>query len=507
MSGRKTTYTRVDTAELARLRQAAGQAASLAESNRAMQRLGAATDALIRDQQNRLNSLNQTVANLNRALQNQAATHSQERAALRSALQHSIRDSNQLIQATAAEHRAQMETLERGFQQQMRQQRQDTARMIEENNRRVREEVQNATRAMDRRLGEVSGRMDDVEGDLAQQGRDLNILLTSNGALLELAREYAGAARVIQGEIAAGFRAEVLLPGRLAAVQSLVEQAEGEIADTEKMPTNAPVARLSARQAAQAARQLYEDMVRAEQAWQAAYQAARQAVNAAGAQCEASRLVKFPGENAEVDVDRWSNGDLTALRQRVDALQAQLDRPDGLTAAQLEQISQAGGQAAREAVESTQFAVVAYGASQDRADVAQDVADHMREALGLVIQSRGYQSGDQRGAHRLHLKNPVTGFEMVVTQYPETGEDGCVSNRLESDILDYGTNNEEEGDQVARQALESLSGPGLRQGQVETVSGYERRPSQRRELADQAAWQREPAAIPGPVHTGTRPAV
>lgn len=275
------------------------------------------------------------------------------------------------------------------------------------------------------------------------------------------------------------------------------------------MPTNAPIARQAARQAVEVALQLHEDIIRAEQEWQVRYQAARQAVSTAQAQAVACRQMKIPMEDAavEIDVDHWSNGDLTALRSRADALQTRLDNADTLTSEDLEGLREAGVQAAQEILESAQFAAVAVSASQDRADIAQNVAYHMRDALGLIVQSHGFQGNDQRGGHRIHLKNPRTGFEMVVTQYPESNGESILGNRLESDILEYGTNNEQEGDEIACQAMTSLAAAladladlGFCQGPVETVSGYENRPSQRREQANMEAWQREQASVPSPIH-------
>ena len=72
---------------------------------------------------------------------------------------------------------------------------------------------------------------------------------------------------------------------------------------------------------------------------------------------------------------------------------------------------------------------------------------------------------------------------------------------MESDILDYGTNNRQEGDRIAYEALQALAELDFCQEPVRTVQGYEDKPSERREQTDRARWDREPVTVPSPVHT------
>lgn len=503
MSGRKTTYTSIDVDELNALRRQASAAATLAQSNRAMQQLAERTDRFLQQQQNRVNELNRTIDNLNHTMEHRDAAASKERQQLREQLNTTIRNTNQALRDMSEQNQRNLESLDSQFRAELSRQRKDTVQMIEESNRQMNQNLENAVSSLESQIGTVSSRVDQIEHQVAESARQVGILFDSDAVLLDLAREYADTARALNNDTAQNFRTEILLPSRLAQAQAQLHAAEQDIRDAEgDMPTNAPIARQTARQAVEAALQLHEDMIRAEQEWQVRYQAARQAVSTAQAQAEACRQMKIPSEAAtvEIDVDHWSNGDLTALRSRTDAFQSRLDNAETLTLADLEGLREAGIQAAQEMLESAQFAAVAMSASQDRADIAQDVADHMRDALGLIVQSHGFQGNDQRGGHRIHLKNPLTGFEMVVTQYPESNGESILGNRLESDILDYGTNNEREGDDIACQALTALADLGFCQGPVETVSGYENRPSQRREQADMEAWQREQASVPTPTH-------
>lgn len=245
-----------------------------------------------------------------------------------------------------------------------------------------------------------------------------------------------------------------------------------------------------------------EDLVRAEQEWQLHYQQARQVLNVAEAKREASRKIRLADgqESVVVDVDYWTDGDLASLEKRIQALSGALDKSGDLKVPDLDGIRSAGMQIITELQEAVEFAVIAVHASADRCEIAEDVAAYLAEVLGLSVVSDGYQGGDQRGAHRVHLINRNTKFEMVVTQTPQPDENTVLGNHLETDILDYGTNDAEQGDKIAFEALKALGSLGLRQGGVETVEGFAGRPSDRRERKDMVSWKRAQVQAPRPVH-------
>lgn len=217
-------------------------------------------------------------------------------------------------------------------------------------------------------------------------------------------------------------------------------------------------------------------------------------LGAASAQLEASREIDLPDEtDISVDVDTWTAGDLTAIAERLDSLNGQLDNSDELTISDLDGVQSAGMQISREIDDTSMFAVEAFYASQDRADIAQDIANQLTE-MGLTIVDYSYQGNDQRAAHRLHLRNNVTEFEIVITQTPVIQPDGTIANRLESDIINYGSLNEERGDEIAREVLSSMGAIGLQQTDVSTVPGFENSPSDRTECVNIQQWRTEQAA-------------
>lgn len=500
MSGRKESYTTVTTSELRRLRQQASRAASLEQSVSAMNRLADRTQTYLNQQERRIDGLNRTITSLNHRLETQTAAMTKERQQVREEMRRIVQDTNTALRQMNEDHRHDMETLDNRFRQSLQEEHQETVRMLEASQQQMTDALNQAVTQLETSIGTVSHRVDAVENSLHD-------IVQSDAALLEFARGYLDTAADLNSDTAEHFRTELLLPGRLAEAQAAADHAREEIQTAEKYPTNASVARQSAREAAEAALRLHQDIVVAEQAWQASLAEASRAAAAAEAQCTACQTVNFPDTDVAVEVDRWSNGTLQTLQTRTQAITAQLNNPDSLTAEQLDDLHDAAAQITAEAVDAAAFAVIAFSASQDRADVAQDLFDELHDRLGLQCAFDCYEGNDQRAAHRVHLKNPETGFEMVITQTPQTTADGAICNRLETDILDYGTNNQTDGDAIAREALANLSQLGLSVGNISTVPGYEAAPSDRSNLTVLADWQAAVPTVPCPPAAQNRPTV
>ena len=372
----------------------------------------------------------------------------------------------------------------------------ESSRVIAEAMRRSEEALRGEMRGMGERidgeLNDLRSRMDAVEESVQSAGRN-------RGALLEMANEYLNTANLVAQHTRESFRVDLLCPGRLQPVLDRLESARRELLDAQKMPENAAVARREARQAFEEAVRLNREAAAAEQEWSLHYHAARETADAVSAQLEASATLRLAEDNAAVDVDRWTDGDLTALRARLDGIDGELAGAQTLTVEALDGLRAAGLQISREIDDASVFAAEAFYASQDRGEIAQDAADQLA-AFGLTLLGHSYQGGDQRGAHRMHLRNNGTRFELVITQTPELLEDGSITNRIESDILNYGSLNEERGDEIAREVLSSLAGLGFRQQPVRTAEGYEHAPSDRTECADLQRWRSMRGPVVKPDH-------
>ena len=484
MSGIKTTYTTVSTSELARIRAQAQRATTLEQANNVLNQLSSKNEAALNEYRNRITAMNNTINDLNARLAAQTNSSSAEVRDLRGQLSQVIKEGNDRLQELSRQNEARINAMNENFTNALaatsanlytaiEQTRNDIATTIEENNRRVETQFQN-----------VQARLNGIFSSLQNTAHN-------QATLLEQAREYYRVTQTLYDEIRT-YRVDLLCPGRLDGVARSMESATREMDDATRMPENAATARREAREAMESAYQLYQDVVRAEQEWQLRYESVRQTLNATNAHIEACREIELEEEQGyRVNVDAWTSGDWNNLLRRADTLEEQLSKhSQELSLDDLEGIQEASVQINHEADDTAEFALEAFYASQDRAEIAYDIAEQLNEH-GVSVIDYGYQGNDQRAAHRIHLRNNMTGFEIVVTQTPETDENGNLTNRLESDIINYGTRNAEEGDRIAREILSSLSGLGFEQTEVATTPGFENRASNRTEFANMNRWERE----------------
>lgn len=506
MSGRKITYTTITDDELRSLRNMAARATSLQDSNRFLNQLIARNETALAEYRSRINTMNSNIDGLNRRMAEQGEAATREAQTLRAHLQQSIRDSNARLQEMSRRNEERVHELHQNFVSELSrtksefsdaldQTREDFANAISTNNQRIEAAMRQNNQRLEGEMHELEGRMNSelqsVHERLDSIESAVQTTARNNEALLETAHEYERDTQMLLEDIQTNYRVELLCPGRLKPVLAARDSAEREIRDASNLAENSATARREARAAFEDAHRLYQDVVRAEHEWQLRFEATRQIMDATTGQLEESRTVELPDEpNAVVDVDCWTAGDLSAIEIRMEALEGQLKEPNDLALSDLDGIQSACLQISREIVDAANFAVVAFDTSQDRGEIAQDIADQLG-GMGFSIMGHGYQGNDQRAAHRLHLRNKRTGFEIVFTQTPVVQEDGSITNKSESDIIEYGSLNEEHGDEIARDILLSLSGLGLQQTEVCTVSGFENVASDRIEVADIERWRTE----------------
>jgi hypothetical protein len=141
--------------------------------------------------------------------------------------------------------------------------------------------------------------------------------------------------------------------------------------------------------------------------------------------------------------------------------------------------------------------------SQSRITMNANLGRQLKERAGLSLVSQSYQGGDQRAAHRMHLRNNVTGFEMIITQTPIVSADGTMAIDVDSHITCYGTNNASIAEQIAATALEIVTGERC-DGPIVTAPGYESRVSDQVSAADMPTWRTETQPnVPRPVRGGS----
>lgn len=488
MSGVKERYVSITESEWRRVCSQVARVTSLENNNRALSGLLEANGRALDEQTNRVNTLTNNIRFMNEKMDKQEQAANAQIQSLRVSLQSAVKDANSRIAALNAQHERELTGMKNDFTDKLGQLKDETTGMIKENNRRIEAamnannqriyEDMNTMRAqLSADISAVRGQVDNLEQQVARHAQDQE-------TLLEMAREYYVQAAVVIEEICNNYRVELLCPGRLQSLQHVQGNAMKEIEMAEKMPANASVARLEARNTMEQALQLYQEVVLAEQEWNLHYQAACQVLNATEAQLETSRELNLPDVEKPVDVAHWSNGDLSELERSLRALQDMVKTPSELTLDNLDSIRDAGMEVSDEIADVAAFAGAAFYASQDRADISQDVANAMKERLGLEIKDYNYEGTDQRGAYRLRLRNEQTGFEMVVSSRPQVQENGCVGNVVETDIISHGTLSTEQGGDAVKEALEALDDLGFGNSDVRTLPGYENCDSDRAERAN-----------------------
>ncbi len=479
MSGVKETTVRVPENELIRLTRLADEAVRLRKDNSCLQQACVKNAEVLAGYGNHIRTMHSNMESLNRRLAEQGASASKEAQALRTQIQQTVRDSNARIQEAYRKNEERILQMQQNFTQEL-------SNAISVNNRRIEDAMQRNTQMIEGEIHELEAR---VSSEMKGIHERLDTMASNHAALLHEAAEYGNNARALLEETNTKYRVELLCPGRVQSVLTQLKSAGKEIEDARKMPENSTTARREARAAFEEAFRLYQDVLKAEQEWQLRFEDTRQTVAAASIQLEANRELELPGElgdSVKVDVDFWTEGDLTAINSRIEALERQMDRPEGLSISDLDGIKAAGFQAGSEICDATKFALMAICASQHRFDNAQDIADRLSE-MGLVIIAQSYRGEDCRDSYRLHMINKMTMFEMVITHTP-VEENGKIDNKLESDILNYGTYDEDYGNAIARSVLSILSDQGLEQGEIRTI---QHSVSTREEVRDMERWREE----------------
>ena len=495
MSGVKTVT--MSTYERDRLMRQASQAQSLSVTNEALRRINNDLNRTVQDANSRITTLNGNINRVNSALAAQKKDADRQAEALRQQLQQAVRESNQRLSDQAQAHARQLADMQNGFQAAIDSTREEVASAMAANNRRIERVIADNNAAL-------QSQIDSVQSNVTQVAQVVEGVVNSNDSLLAMARQYQAMADELNRD-SRNYRCELLLPGELSGVLAAAEQAQSDITLSEKLPTNAPVARDNARIAYERAIEFHERIVRAEEAWNLANQAAAQAIVAARSQVEASREVEVTegGRTATTDVECWSNGGISALEQRVDGLESSLTGEN--TMEELQQIRAAAEQLVADTQETVVFAMGATICSQSRPDTAAALGRRIKEATGLSLVSYGYDGNDQRAAHRMVLRNPHTGMEIVVIQKPEVQRDGTIVNRLEHHVVDYGGNNMADTDATVLAVLQTLGGV------CQTVPGYENCPSDQVTAAQVQQQLQETAqtvaTVPGGTGSAPKPEV
>ena len=495
MSGRKTVT--IDSYDLDRLRRMASQATTLSQANAALNRINQNLTDSVNNANRRINTLNSQISNLSNNLSSAQASANKEVNALRRQLQAAVRDSNQRLTQLNQEHQQQLQTLETNFQTALDQTRTDVADAMSENNRRIEEAMNENNRIISDQINHANDRINAIDAHLNSISNTVTRAANDLNTLHQMAEEFAGMAQVLISD-SENYRCELLLPGQLGPVKDQLATALYQITLS---PAAAPAAQLAAYNAYLDALAFHERIIQAEQEWILRHQAAQQAVAQAQARIEASRQVVHEPTKVPIDVDYWTNGDLSNMASEANDLMRHLEEgADNDSVTDLDEICATGQWLATEVLDTTAFALGAAENSQFRVNIAQALSNTLRTSQVMRIVDHGYQGNDMRSSHRVRLRNAHTGLELVITQTPQKKPNGDLENTLEVEITEPGSCNADIAHEIAGDICQALQRSGSNVGSLDTVPGCSDIHSGRRESADLAHWRTETAAVIKPQH-------
>lgn len=311
-------------------------------------------------------------------------------------------------------------------------------------------------------LSEVKNGLDGVKTGLAG-------LLDEAQALRDTAQDYMDQVDQLAAQIA-NTRHEILMPGRYAAVQSAIDRARSDVAACEGNNFLTSTAYDHARTAFESSLRFFEEVVMAEQEWQAQLSATEQLASVLDAQFENSRTIE-PKPGVKLDVDYWSNDDLSAHRATFRSIRENLENPEQLSTQQLIDMQNSFQMVSANVDRTVADAWIAVHASQNIVRTAQRIYRQLENSGNLQVTAHSYEGGDQRGNYRFILTNPSSGMNVVVTvSVVRDGE--SVSIDAEADITDYGTMSVAAAEQMVRDAISSITAgqPGAGQPAVSCQS-------------------------------------
>lgn len=320
----------------------------------------------------------------------------------------------------------------------------DVANAIDKNNRRIEQVIE---KNADEIRGEIDSLRNQTQTELSKVKSSIKNLANKVGdpqKLVDMGKDYLDVALELIASLR-NSRHAMFCPGRMDEVLAAAEKAGNQIKIATENPANASNAFLTGENAFEAAHKLYEDVATAETLWQSKLALALEALTSAECEIEGREkllLEDCEGKNVELDTDFWSEGALSKLKEQIGDLRKILsdkDQAQKLSFEDLDGIAKLSETIITDSENIRTGAFLSILKSQERAELAEDLATDLADKAGLtVIKTEGYEGDDQRAANLVHLANGTTGFEVVITLKP-TFENGISGIVAETEIINPGS--------------------------------------------------------------------
>ena len=305
-----------------------------------------------------------------------------------------------------------------------------------------------------------------MDSERAERQRDFAALqqqITSDRAaradVLEAARSVAADAQVMRDAIDSTLPHERYAPGELGKLTGRLAIAESNITAGSGEAALAVAQELFLRLG-----ELRSEVELRDAEWRAAHLTAVTVVTALIEQISGSEHIEVAddesGLSADLDVDYWSDGELSKIRAQADRLSARLaDEADPPSLAELAEIAQRSASSLDKALsEAIALAQARQWASQVRVNVAEHVVQVLEQSTPYDLDGEPVFAGDdQRGAFYSKLRS-ADDSEIVVEVAPDETGKSCVIR-----VLSYesGTPNEYLRGARVRAIAEALGAEGL----------------------------------------------
>ena len=277
--------------------------------------------------------------------------------------------------------------------------------------------------------------------------------------------------------IQSDYRHTKFKPGELERLQSEMELCQGNFNQA-----NYQAAIASSQQTFLRASQLRMDLEQMEMEWEAHLEAAKCNATEVLAACDVQDACKFTfdtDEGAEEiagEIDFWTKGALTDIRNNAKEELKQLNAPDDLTLDELKESMGKSETWRKECFQLSDLAKNAIIASQLRNNIGQTIEDALHDA-GWEVTDAVYEGDDFRSSVHVKLKN-LPGDEIVTIISPEAGPENTIQNKVNISFFDRSTNDESFRHNRLKSIMDMFNNQGLECSEPTCKPGTENQPCQ-----------------------------